>query len=214
MRETLSQAFDVQIVRFHDPKVAARGFGRPGWRKTPLAYLVLRAKTPAVDRIPAVSLDLEFNDGAGMVLLPVASQVVLIDARDALPPARPLAGLKIRQVLDDRRWAKGSAQLEIVAEARGILPALDQLLEIGAGRASGVSPRSDASLRLVRTQDQGLELKSLDTAGDRICPVCERRWLLDFEPAGDVPATQFAFPKARETAAAMTYQRVQRRRYC
>jgi hypothetical protein len=196
--EKLNQAFDVEIVRFHDPRVASRGIGRPGWRETPLAYLVLHAKTPSVDRIPTVSVDLEFNDGAGMVLLPVASQVALIDARDASPPVRPLADLKIRQVLDARRWDKGTAQLEVVAEARGIIPPLDRLIEIGDGSLPG--------FRVARTQDQGLELKSLDTAGERICPVCERRWLLDLEPAGDVAVAQFAFPKARAAATAMTYQ--------
>ena len=97
-------------------------------------------------------------------------------------------------MLDDRRWDKGSAQLEVVAEARGILPTLDRLLQIGDDRLPG--------FRIGRVQDQGLELKSLDTADQQVRPVCERRWLLDLESAGDPPATRFAFPKACDTAAA------------
>ncbi len=199
LAEKLSQAFEVQMVRFHDPKVAARGFGRQGWRETPLAYLVLRAKTPAVDRIPAVPIDLEFNDGAGVVLLPVTSAVVLIDARGPQPDPRPVAGLKIRQVLDDRRLEAGTAQLEVVAAGNGLIPGLERLLVLG--------DKSPPGFRVAKLQDPGLELKSLDTAGDQVRPVCERRWLLELAPAADGPGPQFVFPKAVDAATAMTYQR-------
>lgn len=198
LAEKLRQTFDIQFVRFHEPKVAGRGFGRPDWRETPLAYLVLRAKTPAVDRIPAVPIDLEFNDGVGVVLLPVSSPVVLIDARPALPAPRPVADLKVRQVLDDRRLETGAAQLEIVVTGRGLIPSLDHLLEL--------NKRPPPGFRVVKLHDQGVEIKSLD-AGDQIRPVCERRWLAELAPTPDGPPPRFEFSKACDAAMAMTYQR-------
>ena len=67
--------------------------------------------------------------------------------------------------------------------------------------------KSSPGFRVAKRQDQGLELKSLDTAGEQIRPVCERRWLLELSPATDEPASQFVFPKAADAATAMTYQR-------
>ncbi|MEN6451693.1 MAG: hypothetical protein ABFC96_14470 [Thermoguttaceae bacterium] len=199
LTEKLSQAFEVQTVRFHDSKVAPRGFGRTGWRETPLAYLVLKAKTPAVDRIPSMAIDLEFNDGNGIVLLPITSQVVLVDARQAKPPMRPVSDLKVRQVLDDRRLDAGAAQVEVVATGNGLIPSLDRLLQVGDKAIPG--------FRIAKTQDQGLELKSLDSAGDQTHPVCERRWALELTPMPDAPTSTFVYPKAAESSPAMSYQR-------
>ena len=80
---------------------------------------MLRAKTPAVDRVPAVPIDLEFNDGDGVVLLPITSPVVLIDARGPQPAPRPVADLKVRQVLDDRRLEAGTRNWKSLPPATG-----------------------------------------------------------------------------------------------
>ena len=197
--EKLGQGFDVQAVRFHDLKTTPRGFGRPGWQETPVAYLVLKAKTPAVDRIPSVHVDLEFNDGSGIVLLPIASQVVLLDARNDHPPLRPARELKVRQVLDDRRLAAGAAQMEIVATAKGLVPRLDQLLDTRENAVPG--------FKMVKVQDHGLEIKSMEDADGNAMPVCERRWQIDLEPVPGEPSDRFVFPKSVEPSIALAYQR-------
>ena len=102
IRDKLGKDFEIKDLRFHDPTVTPRGFGREGWVETPLVYLLLQAKGPAVDRLPQVQLDMSFNDGGGEVLLPIASQVVLLNAGAASADARPLQDLKIKFTLDDR----------------------------------------------------------------------------------------------------------------
>ena len=90
VREKLSQAFNVEIVRFHDPKVAPRGFGRLGWRETPLAYLVLRQD--AVGRSHSERLDrpgIQRRGGHGALAGRVASRV---DRRPRRPSPAGTAG--------------------------------------------------------------------------------------------------------------------------
>ena len=164
-----------------------------------MAYLVLKAKTPAVDRIPSVHVDLEFNDGSGIVLLPIASQVVLLDAHNDHPPLRPARELKVRQVLDDRRLAAGAAQMEIVATAKGLVPRLDQLLDTRENAVPG--------FKMVKVQDHGLEIKSMEDADGNAMPVCERRWQINLEPVPGEPSDRFVFPKSVEPSIALAYQR-------
>jgi len=197
--EKLGEPLVVEKVVFHEAKVQPRGFGKPGWRETPLAYLVVRAKNAAVDRIPPVHVDVEFNDGSGVVLLPVASQLLLIDARDPAPAARPASEISMVAVLDDRRLDARTVQLEVTAAAKGLLPTLDRLLDMGADAVPG--------FRLVKTQDQGMEVKSLDATGDRIVPLCERRWLVELQPAQEGPMYEFAMPKPLDPSTEIKYQR-------
>jgi hypothetical protein len=199
--EKLGQTFEVETVRFQDPKLASRGFGRPGWMETPLAYLILRAKTGSVDRIPVIPIDLDFNDGSGMVLLPVISQVVLIDARNEHPAPRPYQDMKMRQLWDDRHLSSGTAQVEVMATAHGLIPTIDHLLNLGPGALPG--------FRVTKVQDQRLELKSLDASGDQIQPLTERRWTIDVAPDTEAhaPPTEFVFPTAAAPAIAIEHQR-------
>ena len=146
MREKLSQAFHVEIVRFHDPKVARgirpAGLARRRWPTWCCANAVRRSHSERLDR-PGV----QRRGGHGALAGRVASRV---DRRPRRPsPAGTAGRAQDWQVLDDRRWDKGSAQLEVVAEARGILPTLDRLLQIGDGSLPG--------FRIGRVQDQGLE---------------------------------------------------------
>jgi len=197
--EKLGESFEIEMIRFHDPKVTPRRFGRPGWQEMPLAYVVARAKNASVDRIPSVQVDVEFNDGSGAVLLPIASQVVLIDARSDAPPARPAEEIKVTQLLDDRRLDKGAAQLEVSATANGLLSSLDRLL--------AMAPDVVPGFKAVKTEDQGLEIKSLDTSTERIFPVCQRRWVVELQPTVETPVKKFAFPKPVDSSIAVAYQR-------
>src|SRR6185503_17946536 len=127
VREKLADHYDVKSVTFLDDKVKSRGYGRPGWRETPLAYLLLQAKDGAVDQLPPFNMDLDFSDSRGQVVLPVKSPVVLLDARPERVPARPLDKLEIVQMLDDRELAQGRVALEIKATANGLVPELGEL---------------------------------------------------------------------------------------
>src|SRR5262249_35949391 len=102
IHEKWGQAFQIETIRFHDPAtMTARPSSRDGWEQTPVAYLVLRARDPSVDRLPALQIDLPFNDGQGAVLLPITSQTTLIDARESKPAPRPCREIKVKQILDD-----------------------------------------------------------------------------------------------------------------
>ncbi len=199
LRERLTESFEIDLIRFHDPNVQPRGFGRPGWKETPLAYLMLHCKDASVDRIPSVHVDLEFNDGSGAVLLPIPSQVVLIDAREADPDARPFADLQLKQILDDRRLEEGAVRLEVEATAKGLIPDLDRLLQIGDETVPGFA--------IAQIEDLGLEIDSLDTAGDRVRPACSRRWIVELKLAGETPVDRFVFPKPADASVTVAYQR-------
>ena len=201
LREKLSESFEIETICLHDPNVMPRGFGRNRWRETPLAYLVLRSNDPSVDRIPAVQLDLEFSDGGGVVLLPIASQVVLIDARDSERAARPVSGIKIKQLLDDRPFTAGKqlVQLEITAVGKGLIPNLDELLSFSDGQIPGFT--------VGKVEDHGLDVTALDTTSETICPVCRRSWMVDLLPSSETPVESFAFPPVQDASIEVSFER-------
>jgi hypothetical protein len=201
IREKLSQGFDIAEIRF--PKAAIpRGYGRPGWSETPLAYVVLSAKDPAIDTIPSLQVDLQFYDGYGSVLLPIVSQSLLIDARDKNPPSRPVANLAVKQLLDARQWDEGKLRLEIVAEAVGLIPELENVLRI--------SKDSDGSgLRVDGIEDHGATVLELEVANDAIVPRCERTWVIDMSQNRDGAVSiveEFAFPEVVNDDFVTTYE--------
>ena len=111
VREKLADHFEVKTVTFLDEKVKARGYGRTGWRETPLAYLLLQAKDGSVDQMPAFHMDLDFMDSRGQVVLPVQSQVTLLDARPDRVAVRPADKLEVTQILDYRDLVQGMVAL-------------------------------------------------------------------------------------------------------
>ncbi|PYV16259.1 MAG: hypothetical protein DMG07_08170, partial [Acidobacteria bacterium] len=145
VREKLADRFEIKSITFLDEKVQSRGCGRPGWRETPLAYLLLAAKDGSVDQIPALYMDLDFVDSRGPVVLPVESQITLIDARPERVAPRPVAGLEVTQILDDREIAAGRITLEVKATGRGLVPDLSTFLRTGFD-----------GLRAEEIKDQGL----------------------------------------------------------
>lgn len=196
LREKISAGFEIDAFTFHPPQTQPRAIGREGWEALPVAYLVLRAKDAAIDRLPATQFDLEFSDGEGQVRLPVQSQLVLLDAR-AEAPVRPAREVKIKQLLDDRELAKGQLRLEIIATAKGVVPELTQLLQEPT-RIPGFHTQSHA--------EQSLSVSSLE-AGEQIDALTERRWLIELEPQADAPQDDFAFPLAADKAYEVALQR-------
>ncbi len=200
IRAKLGEAFEVQQVRFHEPTVQPRTFGRDDWRELPLAYLVLKAKDPAVDRIPSIDLDLEYSDGQGFVVLPIHSPVQLIDARSPAT-ARPLAELKIKQVLDDRKFDKHLVRLEVSATGKGLIPELEHVLQLQEMRdAAGKS-----EFKIADVVDHGVTIGGLDVESEKVRPQTERRWTIDLTPRDGVRPVEFAFPTAAASGAELTF---------
>ena len=124
----LDETFEIQSITFHDADVRPIDLPREGWQETPLAYIVLRAKDAAVDRIPSIQLDMDFADTSGQVVLPVRSQVEPIDAKDAEPVARPCPNLAIAMTMDEREWPQGRVVVEVAAKAQGVIPSHQEFL--------------------------------------------------------------------------------------
>src|SRR5688500_15202273 len=62
IREALTERFEIKAVTWFDEKVESRPFGKPGWRETPLAFVLLMPKDASVDKLPPVQMDLDFTD--------------------------------------------------------------------------------------------------------------------------------------------------------
>ena len=69
IRETYSEQFEILSVTFQKPEVKSIPAKEDGWRITPYAYLLLKAKGPEVDKIPPAKLDLDFLDTSGYACL-------------------------------------------------------------------------------------------------------------------------------------------------
>ena len=111
--------------------------GKKGWEEKPLCYLILKAKDPSVDRLPLLQIDINTMDDSGMVVLPVHSNSVMIDATSIANQGeyeaslRPLHALQVTQTIDTRDFIQGRGKgikFEIAATGRGVVPDLDQLL--------------------------------------------------------------------------------------
>ncbi|HEV7869560.1 MAG TPA: hypothetical protein VGO90_17855, partial [Chthoniobacteraceae bacterium] len=167
MREKLIEGFDILSITFHDEKVQSRGYGRAGWRETPLVYLLLKAKDASVDRLPSLRLDADFVDRYGPAVLPIESPVVLLDARPTSAPTRPLAEMEVTQILDDRAVKEGKLALEIKATAKGIVPPFEQLFDF-----------APAGFNTDELTDSGPAMQRFDSAGDELAGVAERNWII------------------------------------
>ncbi|MBI1851783.1 MAG: hypothetical protein HYR85_15695 [Planctomycetes bacterium] len=129
-RTALSEQFDVMSVTFNEPTVKSRAVEPYGWRVTPYAYVLLKAKGPQVDRVPPLHLDLDFLDTSGYAVLPVESAIVPIDATAKAGEVRPCENLKITQTLDERHAKDQKVLLEVKATGRGLVPPLADYLDV------------------------------------------------------------------------------------
>jgi hypothetical protein len=196
IREKLGEGFEILAVTFNDKKTQSRGYGRPGWREFLLAYVTLKAKDASVDKVPSLQLDLDFFDRRGQVVLPVESQVQLIDARPARVPLRPLRKLSVLQILDDRDLEAGTLSLEIKASGHGIVPELKELFDTAL-----------PGLKLDKEEDQGMVFTKIDSDGDTPSPVCERNWILKYSVAGSSGLSSFQFPKPKRDGVELAFKR-------
>jgi hypothetical protein len=179
-RTALADTFEVESVTFNSEQASSKAEDAYGWRRTPYACLLLRAKGPQVDRIPPLRLDLDFLDTSGYVVLPVESAAVPVVAREASSEPRPYRELAVTQTLDERRAERGELVLEIKATAQGLVPGLEHIVELAPSQFDVSS-----------TEDQGVSVSRF--ADDQESVVSERTWLVKLEAKRDLPATAKTF---------------------
>jgi hypothetical protein len=189
LKATWEKGFEILSVTFNDPDSVRRLFGRSGWLETPYAYVVAKAKDASVDRLPSLRLDLDFTDRMGPVILPIQSQVQLIDARSAKVAPRSLAGGEVVQVLDDRTMANsGELGLEIKVTGRGLQPDVASLLDL-----------SFPGFRVDRKSGTPANVLRLETTENSVAPVTEQSLVLSLkpDPVGVAPSV-FRFAPVRQ----------------
>lgn len=202
LTETLAPFYDIKSITFASPEVKPRPTAQTGWEETVLAYILVRAKDASVDKIPPVQMELKFVDLSGPVTIPAesAETVIKVGTGDVAP--RPATKVEVVQTLDTRQFQiNGALPLEIKATASGLVPELDQLLDLAAlKRAIGVKAINP---------HEGLQIKEINTWGDQVAPRSERLWtiLLNGDPIRAAEGlTEFQFPQPKSKDSAVVYQ--------
>lgn len=195
--EALKEHFDVVSITFQSENVHSRATSEYGWRVTPYAYLLLKAKGPQVDKLPPLRLDLDFLDTSGYAVLPVESPALVIDARPEKAEPRPLRKLQLTQILDERQASQGKLVLEVKATGLGLVGELDTVLDL-----------QPEDFEVAKVDDQGVSVAKFDQEGDETAVVSERTWLVSLVArAGRATPTAFRFGASRVPGAELTYQR-------
>jgi hypothetical protein len=201
VREAYKEHFDVLSVTFQKPEVNSRADQEYGWRYTPYAYLLVKARGPQVDKLPAVRLDMDFLDTSGYVVLPVESAAVPVNCRAALGKSRPVQKITLVQTLDERQADKGKLIVEIRASGLGLVGKLDQLVDLNPG-----------DFDIVKTEDQGVAVSKFDTEGkEGNFIVSERIWQITLNARSgltELPRT-FRFGTAKTAVHETVFQRFQ-----
>jgi hypothetical protein len=200
VRAALAENFDVLSVTFQAEDVGSRALQEAGWRAMPYAYLLLKARGPQIDKLPALKMDLDFLDTSGYVLLPITSPALPLDASKQPRTGRPCEKLDIIQTLDERQAADGKMVIEVKATGHGLVPSLEDLVDLRF-----------PEFTITDTEDQGLTVSKFDPESSEPVVISERTWLVSLAGRKDLterPKT-FEFPKLKADGAQVTYQRYQ-----
>ncbi len=169
IREALELFFDVKAIAFSPKDVQPRPTDQPGWEETVLAYIHVKAKDASVDKIPSIQMTLEFLDLTGPVKIITQSAETMIRITDQPTPPRPFSQVDLSLLLDPRTVATTEEiQLEIKASARGLVPELDELLQLKT------LPQTLPILRI--DPREGVVLRQVNSWGDTVHAVSERQW--------------------------------------
>jgi hypothetical protein len=193
----LSPYFDIKSITFSTPDVKPREAAQPGWEETILAYLHVRAKDASVDKIPPVQLDLKFVDLSGPVTIPAesAETVIKVDTKDA--PPRPANQIDVTQTLDTRQLTiNGAITLEVKATAAGLVPELEQLLDVAPSKGA-------VAIKNIHPHE-GLQVTEFNAWADEVSPRSERKWTISLDGdavrASERPVEyRFPAPKLKDT---------------
>ena len=198
VRETFAEQFDVLSVTFQEPDVQSIPANEAGWRVTPYAYVLLKARGPEVDKVPPFKLDLDFLDTSGYAVLPVESPTIPIDASSEVAETRPYQNLTITEILDERQAADGKLILEIKGKAQGLVPKLEDIMTVDPGE-----------FEVTSIEDEGVSVSQFDKDETLPTVVSERNWIVSLEARKDLaekPIT-FNFPQPEVDLNEVVYQR-------
>lgn len=197
-KQALEEQFEIVSVTFQDEKVNSRATDDYGWRVTPYAYLLLKARGPKVDKLAPLRLDLDFMDTSGYVILPVESAPLPLDATPESSPARPFRKVEIVQTLDERQAQDGKLIVEVKATAQGLVPDIEELLDL-----------KSEGFKLANVEDQGLAVSRFDADSPDNVVDSERTWLVAYQGETDraKQAAMFHFPASRVDDAGLIHQR-------
>ena len=171
VNQALGEHFEVLNVTFQSPDtMKSRPAAETGWRVTPYAYVLLKPLGPQVDRIAPLKLDLDFLDTSGYVVIPVESPAVVVDATAPKGTQRPVKDLQIAQTLDERQADDGKLILEISATAKGLVPDLDEIVDLNLD-----------DFEIVNVDDQGVLPQSFDKESDEIQILSDRSWTVEYK---------------------------------
>ncbi len=192
---TVEEHFEVLSITFNSENMESKATDDPAWKRTPYAWLLMKARGPQVDRIPPMKIDFDFLDTSGYTVLPIGTSPVVVDASRKSAEPRPCKDLTVTQILDERRADEGRIVLEIKASATGLVPELEQVLEL-----------TTPGFKVAKRDDQGASVVKFAEDADSV--VTERVWLLSLEPADSsfTPGT-FTFGKPRSDDIKAVYQR-------
>ncbi len=195
-KQQLGEHFDVVSITFQNDSVHSRATEQYGWRVTPYAYLLLKPRGPQVDRVPSLRLDLDFLDTSGYAVLPIESPTLAIDASAEVAAARPVDHIEITQILDERQAKDGRLVLEVKATGHGLLPKLDELLDL---RPDGFDTKN--------VEDSGAMVSRFDPDGATDAIQAERTWNVTFVAKPDLPARPRRFRFGTEKRDGITLLR-------
>ncbi|MBI9018322.1 MAG: thioredoxin fold domain-containing protein [Phycisphaerae bacterium] len=186
INDALKEKFEIYSLTFAAPEVKSREYGRPFWRVTPLAYVVIKAKDASVDQIPPIQMDMDFVDNQGNVVLPVRSAILGIDAQGGTHIAKP-DDLAVTTILDTRKLKdEGIVKVDIEASARGLIPDLADMVDAGFAGYEIVDGITD----------EGLVVDKLDVESDKVAAVTQRSWSVELKPVSG--NDKFTFPIAKK----------------
>ncbi|MDP6384810.1 MAG: hypothetical protein QGI93_01310 [Planctomycetota bacterium] len=198
--DVLSEHFEVQSITFNHPDTHSRATAEYGWRLTPYAYVLMKARGPEVDRIPSLRLDLDFMDSVGYALLPIESAPVVLDCGSGQVDPRPFAQLKLTQTLDEREAESGKLLLEVQASARGLLPAFTDLVDL-----------APEGFEVVSVEDQGNAISKFDAESAAPQVISDRTFMVEMQAGENLTQLpdSFAFGSTvlAEEEVELTYQR-------
>jgi hypothetical protein len=197
-KQALEEHFEVASITFQDEKVNSKATEEYGWRVTPYAYILLKARGPKVDKVPPLRLDLDFMDTSGFVVLPVESPTIPVDASPAKGSVRPFEKLQIIQTLDERQAKDGKLILEVKATALGLVPDLDTIVSL-----------EHAGFQVEKVDDQGVSVSKFNPDSEATRIDSERTWQVSFRAAEnqEKPPATFRFASAKIDGAELVYQR-------
>ncbi len=198
INQALEEHFEILNVTFQNAELMeSHATEKDGWRVTPYAYILLKPRGSEVDRIAPLELDLDFLDTSGYVVVPVESAAVVIDASKEKGTPRPVEDLQITQTLDERQADDGKLIVEITAKAKGLVPDLDEILDL-----------ERENFEVVNVDDQGVLPASFDEDSNEIQILSDRSWTVEYKAkteSGELG--KFAFSGSKMEDVGVKFQR-------